>query len=113
MNAAWKLRNQAGEKAQTGQITWDEARRIKELAEARIHDIRQDTFDKAIRLLSQDEPWRDKIDELACGDDADTALAELEPMPDRKRQQRIAHAIIAKAELNQWNLGDTEPEEAA
>jgi phage recombination protein Bet len=113
VNAAWKIRNEAGEKAKAGQITWDEARRIKELAEARAQDIRQDTFDKAMRLLSQDEPWRDKIDELACGDDADAALAELEPMPDRKRQQRISHAIVAKAELCQWNLSDTEPVEAA
>ena len=113
VNAAWKIRNEAGEKAKAGEITWDEARSIKELAEARAHDIRQDTFDKAMRLLSQDEPWREKVDELACGDDADAALAELEPMPDRKRQQRISHAIVAKAELCQWNLSDTEPVEAA
>jgi recombination protein RecT len=110
---AGKLWQEAVDKRNAGEIASEEYEKIKGLIGGQVEYLRQKTFDSAMSVLAEDEPWRAKIEELTCGDDADAALAELEPMPDRKRAGRIRHAITTLAILRRWNLSDDAGQEVA
>jgi recombination protein RecT len=112
-HAAGKLWQEAVDKRNAGEISREDYEKVKGLVGAFVAGLRQKTFDSAMSVLAEDEPWRAKIEELTCGDDADAALAELEPMPDRKRAGRIRHAIITLAVLRRWNLSDDAGQEVA
>lgn len=100
-HAAAKLWREAAAKADSGEITADDAERIQAVITGRVEQLRQDTLDKAMRLLREDEPWRAKIEELGDDDDARAALEELGQLMaagtiDQTRGNRISRAIVAK-----------------
>jgi hypothetical protein len=106
-HAGTVLWQEAVAKKDAGEITQDDYDPIWALIGARVADLRKITFEQAMNLLSEDEPWRGKIDELASPEDADAALAELDTADlDRRRDQRIRRAIVALARLKGWRNGD-------
>jgi recombination protein RecT len=111
-HAGSKLWAEAVEKVNVGELSRDDYDKIKELIGAQIEYLRQQAFDKAMSALSENESWRAKIEELTSGDDADTALRELDEMADKQRAGRIRHAITTLAILRRWNTTDTDREAA-
>ena len=106
-HAAGQLWRETAAKAGAGAITPADAAALQDLIGTRVTAIRQNTYDQAMSLLSENEPWRDKIDELATAEDADRAVAELDEADlDRRRDQRVRRAITALARLKEWHNGD-------
>lgn len=100
-NAGDKLWRETAAKAHSGEISGEDAMHIQELITARVEDLRQQAFQAAMNQLSENEPWRLKIEELTRDADARDALNELGELItagtiDARRGQRITRAIVAK-----------------
>ena len=98
-----KLWREAGTAHRQGRCTRDEADHIQNLVNARVADRRKEACSRLLRLLSEDDPWRAKVEELSDGDDdgAREALGELGRLKaagtvDETRAGRISRAIIAR-----------------
>lgn len=100
-HAGRKLRLEARTRYNNGEITGEEGQQIVDVIEARVADLRKQAFETAMSHLSENEPWRAKIEELAGEEDARTALTELDQLMadgtiDARRGQRISRAIVAR-----------------
>lgn len=103
----------AGAAHRQGRCTRDEADHIQNIISARITDRRKEACDRLLRLLSEDDPWRAKVEELSGGDDegAREALGELGRLKaagtmDEIRAGRISRAIIARFPKAAIQAGD-------
>jgi len=74
-HAAGKLWQESIARRDAGDITLEEYEKLKELIGAQVEHLRQQAHNSAMSVLSKDEEWRAKLDELASGEDADAALA--------------------------------------
>ena len=97
-----KLWKEATARHLKGECTRDEQDHIQHLVEARIQDRRREASGRILRQLSEDDPWRAKVEELSDGDigAARAALEELAAVvPDQVDMARgnlISRAIIAR-----------------
>ena len=101
VHAAKKLWRETAAKADAGEITGEDAENIQALITARLEDLRAQAAEAAMGQLSEDEPWRAKIEELADTTDARRALDELGQLItagtiDARRGGRISRAIVAR-----------------
>jgi hypothetical protein len=100
-DAGTKLWHEAGDKARRGEIASEEMKQVREVVTARIDDLRKAECDKLLRLLSESDPWRLKVEELADADSAQAALEELgqavtSNQMDMTRANRVSRAIAAR-----------------
>lgn len=98
---AGKLWRETAAKLRSAEITDEDAGRIGDLIQARVADLRHQAYAQAMSLLSENDPWRDKIESLADEDEARAALEELAQLMtartvDQKTGNRRSAAIVAK-----------------
>jgi phage recombination protein Bet len=106
--ALWK---EAAARHLKGEITRDEQDHIQHLIEARITDRRTEASERLLRLLSEDDEWRDHVRELTDDEDARAKLADLGRLKaggamDETRAGRIGRAIIARFPKAAVKAGD-------
>jgi Rad52/22 family double-strand break repair protein len=99
--AAGKLWKESAAKAHAREITRDEAARVQDLISARVDDLRKEAVTAALNLLSENDEWRLKVEELADEESARAALSELGRLVtaekvDMTRANRISRAIAAR-----------------
>jgi hypothetical protein len=99
--AGTKLWKEAADKAHKHEITREEAKHVQDLIAARIDDLRKEESAKLLRLLSEDDPWRLKVEGLSEDEEARAALEELSGLVtskqvDMTRANRISRAIVAR-----------------
>ena len=99
--AADKLWREAAARTLAGDITVDQQTHIQNRITARITARRIEASDRLLRLLSEADDWRAKVEELTGDEEARAALEELGRLKgagtmDETRAGRIGRAVIAR-----------------
>ena len=85
--------------ARDGHCTPGQNTHIQNLITARIADRRKEASDRILALLGEADEWRAKVEGLADGEEARTALEELQELAgtvDETRAGQIRSAIVAR-----------------
>jgi hypothetical protein len=98
---AGKLWTEAASRAKAREITEADAVRVQAALAGRVDALRTAEMGKLLALLSEDDEWRSKVEELADEESARAALLELGGLVtakkiDMTRANRISRAIIAR-----------------
>lgn len=96
-----KLWREAAGKVHKREISSADAKHVQALIGARVDDLRKEAMTLALNLLSENDEWRLKVEELADEDSARAAMTELGQLvtagkTDMTRANRISRAIAAR-----------------
>ncbi|HEV2450752.1 MAG TPA: Rad52/Rad22 family DNA repair protein, partial [Streptosporangiaceae bacterium] len=96
-----KLWREAAARGHKREISGEEAERVQALIGARVDDLRKEAMTLALGLLSENDEWRLKVEELSDEEGARAALTELGHLVtakkmDMTRANRVSRAIAAR-----------------
>lgn len=90
----WK---ESAAKVHAREIAPADAEKVQDLITARVEDLRKEAMTEALNLLSEDDEWRQKVEELTDAVSASAAVAEVgREVTSKVRAGRIVQAITAR-----------------
>ena len=112
--AASKLFQDALAKVNAREITRDDYDTLKGLIGAGVEDLRRKAMDRELNLLSENDEWRAKVEELDGDEAAQAALEELGRMVAARKMPETRAGRIKRAIVARWpHSTDTDSEATA
>jgi hypothetical protein len=113
-HAADKLWKEALAKVNAGEVSRDDYDSLKGLIGAGVEDLRKKAMDRELNLLSENDEWRAKVEELDGDEAGQAALEELGRMVAGRKMPETRAGRIRRAIVARWpHATDTDSEAIA